>query len=263
MVTREEFLEKRLDDRDVVWERLRGKRIVVAGAGGEARERVLRNLAEMGSRGERGFLVETDLDKVERGDFVLLFAGRGGEDGRRGESEGVDREYGGGESGKKSWERGLGSWEETRENWDEVLSLVERMERLRLREPEAVLLVTGSEVYGKWFGEPRPLGEEELGYVCHTSRQDSVGQCMRTAEHFACRLAKEGLPVKVARLEGLPSGEGLPEVLEAVVSVLTAGRNGEVYNIPEPGKTGDSAHSPLRPAAVRMDGGKTERLKHI
>lgn len=258
MVTREVFLEKRLDDRDAVWERMKGKRIVVAGAGGEVQERMLRNLAEMGSRREQGFVVETDLENVGPGDYVLLFAARGREKNGGDGAASAD-----GERQRKSWERVSGSWEETEENWDAVLSLAERMESLGRREPEAVLLVTGGEVYGKWFGASRPLREEELGYLCHTSRQDSVGQCMRTAEYFACRLAGEGLPVKVARLESLPAGEGLAEVLSTVVSVLAEGRNGDVYNIPEPGKEEAFVHSPLRPVMVRMDGGKAERLKHI
>lgn len=250
--TGEKMPEKRLADREAVWERLDGKRIVVAGAAGEEQEKMLRNLAEIGSRREKGFAVEPGLEKAGPGDYVLLFANRGAA------AKSIAPK-----AGAASWAQASGSWEQTRADWDGMLSLAKEMEALRQAEPEAVLLITGSEVYGKSFGKAHPLREEELGYVCHAGRQDGAAQCMRTAEHFACRLAKEGLPVKAARMDSLPSGEELAGFLDTVMTVLLDGGIGEIYNIPAPEEARDGFHSPLRPMAIRMEGGKAERLKRI
>lgn len=272
---REELPEKRLDERDGLWDRFSGKRIVVAGAGGEEQEKMLRNLAAIGSRREKSFAVKSGFEKVGPGDYVLLFAHRGTASGKgkvsapenpgRGNMEGKSAHDRGDEAGRppKSWEQCSGTWEQTKASWDGMLSLAEELEAMRQAEPEAVLLVTGSAVYGKSFGKAHPLREEELGYVCHASRQDGTAQCMRMAEHLACRLAREGLPVKVARMDKLPSGEGLDEFLDTVMTVLLDGGVGEVYNIPAPEEARDGFHSPLRPMAIRMEGGKAERLKRI
>lgn len=138
--------------------------------------------------------------------------------------------------------------------------VLEQMEILSDQRPESVVLVSDVRVYGKSFGETKWRREEDMGYVCHTDRNDMGLQCMRTLEHLACRMAREGrLPVKVVRTQG---GKGLNEVLPTIletIQVLQAGKNGEIYNL-----TGNEAeedpHTPLEPMKIMVDAEKLEEL---
>lgn len=94
-----------------------------------------------------------------------------------------------------------------------------------------MLLISGNEVYGKCFGTPHALREEELGYISHTAGSDIRAQCMRTAEHFACALAQDGLPVRIGRMGQL--SEELPQgLLETCAKILLYGADAEIYNLP-------------------------------
>ena len=87
----------------------------------------------------------------------------------------------------------------------ELQSVLDGLKRLEQEPPKAAALLTGTEVYGKRYGTPRAVREEEMGYVSHLLSEDTGAFCMRTAEHMAARFAKEkGLPVKILRVFSFP-----------------------------------------------------------
>jgi hypothetical protein len=122
--------------------------------------------------------------------------------------------------------------------------------------PKSILLVSDTSVYGKLFGMPRRVREDELGYVCHTSDADMAAQCMRTAEHLCSRLAREkGMPIRIARVDwqsisdaetvqtsktemaqtaseqAMRADSGAACIASELLNVLKNGAAGEAYNL--------------------------------
>ena len=151
----------------------------------------------------------------------------------------------------------------------ELQSVLDGLKRLEQEPPKAAALLTGTEVYGKRYGTPRAVREEEMGYVSHLLSEDTGAFCMRTAEHMAARFAKEkGLPVKILRVFSFPEtpgGEdGMERLAEQAVWGLLYGTDGEAYNLPwEPGakKEETGERSALSPVPIRPDFGKWEQLR--
>lgn len=225
-------LKTRYLPQDGIWEQFAGRRIVLAKSDCLEQKVFADNLAALRTQQQDGFELVCGLEQAEPGDLVILFART---------SEGA-------------------------EAWEQTLALLEQLQAVKEHRPEAVLLLSGNEVYGKSFGVSCPQKEDELGYICHTSQTDIPAQCMRTAEHFACRLAaEEQIPVRIARIGELPSGEELHLVLEAAARVLLYGENGSIYNLPSTGAkseevSADRAGSPLIPSVLVTDTEKSERL---
>ena len=210
-------------------ERLSGARLVMAGCDGSRKQEFARNLAHMAKQNGVGLTVEemamsagnktvmsdgtavpTDsrAELPEAADYVMLFWNAEG-------SPGADDAYA------------------------QFFTLTEQMELLSGTKVKSVLLVSDYSVYGKCFGGTEKKSELQLGYVSHTSAQEIPLHCMRMAEHFACRLAREsGLRMKVVRAaEGL-SGEAQKAMILAAVKVMLDGVDGEIYNLP--GSAGDN-----------------------
>lgn len=229
-----------------IWNDLQGKRIVLAGVRSGEYELFLENLARIAARPEPLFCVQEGVETVQEGDLVILFAGpqAGGE-------------------------------------WIQELNVLEQLASLAKARTGAVLLVSTSAVYGKSFGCPHLLRENDIGYVGHAERGDLAAQCLRTAEHFAYRFAQENnVPVKIARMgmqdggaasagiSGAPGSVRTDILMEAAVKVLLYGAPGEAYNLPdgvgceaqEVRGAGGQTHSPLQPIPVRMDTEKLETL---
>lgn len=154
-----------------------------------------------------------------------------------------------------------------------VQELTEAIAQIQKVRPRAALFLSDTMVYGKLFGEQRLLKEDEIGYVCHTSKDDTAAQWMRTAEHLCARLAREeGLSIKIARADWehipvmLQAGEGSATILAVILELLKNGTAGEAYNIS--GLTSDvlvkkseecaKTRSPLAPMELFPDIGKAE-----
>lgn len=171
--------------------------------------------------------------------------------------------------------------------WQEMLDLAEMLELICSVKPQAVLLISDTRVYGKVYGKPHDLKEEETGYVCHTDPGDTAAQCMRTLEHLCSRLAREnGFPVRIVRADwncilgdrtaGKKNGCGTSEesageedrkagilpvnLAEDMIRVLKKGIPGEAYNLPGSYECGEERHSPLSPIPIILDTGKAGRL---
>ena len=141
--------------------------------------------------------------------------------------------------------------------------LMEQLQLLAARNPEAVLLITDCQVYGKQFGTEHSLKESELGFISHTAAAEISLQYMRMAEHLVCRLAEEEkMHVRVARQNLRTETENLEQVMEAVLRVLLYGEDGEIYNLPQSGKPWEYGEeddrSPLAPIKIVPDTGKTD-----
>lgn len=154
-----------------------------------------------------------------------------------------------------------------------VQELTEAIALIQKVRPRAALFLSDAMVYGKLFGKQRLLKEDEIGYVCHTSKDDTAAQWMRTAEHLCARLAREeSLSIKIARADWehipvmLQAGEGSATILAVILELLKNGIAGEAYNIS--GLTSDvlakkseecaKARSPLAPVELFPDIGKAE-----
>lgn len=123
------------------------------------------------------------------------------------------------------------SGSECLEQLDELMTEMEKIQKVG---PEAVVYISDSRAYGKSFGPQTDRKEDELGYVCHTSKDEIDHQCMRMAEHLVCRMAKEEqVPVKVVRLEHKPGARELYTMMPYILGVLLNGIPGEVYNVTE------------------------------
>lgn len=224
---------------------LAGRRIMVMGpeteAGYAAETEVIRGLQSLKKQYGAAFEIpersESGQNKVIRlGDFVILVRGSGCDP------------------------------------WRELLRLSELLEHLQKADPEAVLLLSDTGVYGKLFGTAHALKEDETGYVCHTDPEDGAAQCMRALEHLCGRMAREEkFPVKIARIPGedypgteAESGDETVCVRMAyhMLKVMLKGTPGEAYNLPGRGigLTGIPEHSPLSPIPVVPDTGKAGRL---
>lgn len=224
-------MEQRYYTPDAVWEELEGKRIILAGYEGRQKQDFMQNLTCVSGQKGLALAVSGQLDDVCPENFVFLFA---------------DMEDGGAP--------------------EMFLKLLKQLEGLVRTRPAAVVLVTDIRVYGKCFGTQHPLKEDELGYVCHTSKEEIPVQCMRQAEHLACRLAKEeGVNLKVVRAGRGQTGDALWRMIEAAVKVLLRGKPGEIYNLPAQEEEKCSGlpkggTSPLSPGPIMTDSGKVEGL---
>lgn len=237
-------MEHQYCSQNAPWEALEGKKIVLIGPDSPLKQAFMQNL--MCLSGQRGidFSVSGQMEDDDRGAYVFLFSGT--EDGIT--MEGMD-------------------------------GLTAQFEMLSKILPASAVLVSDERVYGKCFGKPSARKENELGYVCHTAKADIPVQCMRYAEHLACRLAREeGLPIKVVRAKHGQHGEAVQAALEAAVRVLLCGEPGEIYNLPVPegagavkedvGEAGQpdekgrqgAGGSPLSPMEIAVDSGKYRAL---
>lgn len=231
-----------------IWKSFVDRRIVLAGIDGPEYQAFFQRLVSVSQESGAGFRVLDGVENIQDGDYVLLFARPATPESRT-----IPKERSGTsarkrrEAGKKEnkdwrmpfeetehhtrWEKPSGIWKQAGADWEETLQLLVQMQGLAETKPAAVLLISGNEVYGKCFGTPHALKEEELGYVCHTAGSDIPAQCMRTAEHFACTLAQDRLPIRIGRmgplLEELPQG-----LLEACARILLYGADAEIYNLP-------------------------------
>lgn len=230
-----------------IWKSFADRRIILAGIDGPEYQAFFQSLVSVSQESGAGFRVLDGVENIQEGDYVLLFARpaaptRTTSKERSGVSARKRREAGKKENKDWStpfeenerhtrWEKPSGIWKQAGEDWEETLQLLAQMQSLTETKPAAVLLISGNEVYGKCFGTPHALRENELGYVCHTAGNDIPAQCMRTAEHFACALAQEQLPVRIGRmgplLEELPPG-----LLEVCARILLYGADAEIYNLP-------------------------------
>ena len=230
-----------------IWKSFTDRRIVLAGIDGPEYQAFFQRLVSVSQESGAGFRVLDGVENIREGDYVLLFARpaaptRALSKERSGASARKRREAGKKENKDWStpfeenkrhmrWEKPSGIWKQAGEAWEETLQLLAQMQSLTETKPSAVLLISGNEVYGKCFGTPHALRENELGYVCHTAGNDIPAQCMRTAEHFACALAQEQLPVRIGRMG--PLSEELPQdLLEACARILLYGADAEIYNLP-------------------------------
>lgn len=236
-----------MEAQDNIWQRFAGKRLVLAGVDGPEYQAFFQSLAGTSSRTGAGFRVVDGVENVLDGDYVLLFARPSGgrmTGGGAGDGKAARRPSRRGNpdweapfddpSAHYSWRKAPGSVKAAGEDWRELLGLLPQLRALTAVHPEAVLVISGNEVYGKCFGVPHPLKEAELGYLSHTDCDDAAAQCLRTAEHFACQLAAEQkLSVRVVRMGALGADEAVPsETLEACARVLLYGGDAQIYNLP-------------------------------
>ena len=149
--------------------------------------------------------------------------------------------------------------------WQELDEVLRCLQKLEQTHPCAVLLISDVLVYGKLFGVPHLLREQEIGYVSHTGAKDMAAQCLRTAEHLCCRMAREGkLPVRIVRAdwaqilsqeaEGRVDSPAVPEengrIAEELVRVLLCGTDGEAYNLALPDQMNKNALNENSAAAL-------------
>ena len=211
-----------------IWQKLEGKKLVVAGPESRQKQIFSRCLAQLNE--EKGaFSLGWELENAGKEDYVLLF--------------GVTEE---------------------KDSPAVLEKLLGQMELLAGKKTAGAVLISDNRVYGKCFGLPHRLKEEELGYICHTSVSETDLQCMRTAEHFAHRLAaEEAVPICVARGEETQTGKGTQRMIEAALKVLLLGKPGECYNLPgddTSAETEKEDRSPFLPVKILTDTEKTEKL---
>lgn len=137
------------------------------------------------------------------------------------------------------------------ENMEQLMALLDQLKELAGADILAAVLISDNRVYGKLFGNSHPLDTDEIGYICHTMPEDFLAANLRTAEHYACRLAREeGLNIRVARASGDCGEDAAGEMAEAAVRVLLEGAAGDVYNLPMHRPETPKAHSPLEPIPI-------------
>ena len=228
----------KIDRGTQIWSALEGRRIVLAGLNNEQRGIYAQNLAHIFRQKQINLTVSERIEETVQTDLVLVFAQLGN---------------------KGSAEKPAGSLTEN----GELQLLMEQLQLLAERKPEAVLLITDCQVYGKQFGTEHSLKESELGFISHTAAAEISLQYMRMAEHLACRLAEEEkMHVRTARQNLRTETENLEQVMEAVLRVLLYGEDGEIYNLPQSGKPWEYGEeddrSPLAPLKIVPDTGKTD-----
>lgn len=76
-------------------------------------------------------------------------------------------------------------------DWKEFEKTEKALSLLKKVHPREALLFSDAEVYGKVYGDPHPLKENELGYVCHTDLKETGKTCLRMAENLCFRLFQE------------------------------------------------------------------------
>lgn len=187
---------------EAIWKSFSEKGIVLAGIDGPEYQAFFQSLVRVSQTSRAGFRVLDGVENVQDGDYVLLFARptiaehlpsaqkkRSGAAARRrreaGKKENKDWSTPFEEAEHPAgWEKPSGLWKQAGEDWEETLQLLSQLQSLAKTRPAAVLLISGNEVYGKCFGTPHALREEELGYISHTAGSDIRAQCMRTAGAF-------------------------------------------------------------------------------
>lgn len=202
-----------------VGEELKGKKIILTGNECRLRQIFQENLVHIAGGQGAGFEVSLEFSGTDTDCYVLLFA-----------------------------------HPETMEQLQELLGLLKELAAAR---PRAAVLVSDNRVYGRIFGGSHPLGTGEIGYACHTMPEDIPVTNLRTAEHFACRMAREeGLNIRVARADDTQSGDMAAAMVEAAVRVLLEGEAGTVYNLPMQAPEDAELHSPLSPIPIITATGK-------
>lgn len=182
---------------EAIWKSFSEKGIVLAGIDGPEYQAFFQSLVRVSQTSRAGFRVLDGVENVQDGDYVLLFARptiaehlpsaqkkRSGAAARRrreaGKKENKDWSTPFEEAEHPAgWEKPSGLWKQAGEDWEETLQLLSQLQSLAKTRPAAVLLISGNEVYGKCFGTPHALREEELGYISHTAGSDIRAQCMR------------------------------------------------------------------------------------
>lgn len=196
-------------------------KLVLGGCSGRKRQEFTDNLTHLVRQHQVDITVADGPEQAKDGDYVLLFCGDS-ETAASWEQKKDDADRKDPENKKQSFD------------YPQMLFLAGQMEHLVKIHPQAAVLVSDYCVYGRSFGGTEKKKENELGYVCHTSAGEVSAQCMRTAEHLACRLAREnGLNLKVARTENNSSGDAGKQMIAAVLQVLLEGKSGEIYNLPD------------------------------
>lgn len=219
--------EKHLDTSEILWENLSGRKIILAGISNRQKESFWQSLTYKSSQMGEAFEISDDLEHAGENDYVFLFSGM--------------------------------------EHSSELNILLEQLKVLAQKKIASAVLMSDSRVYGKLFGTEHELAEHELGYVCHTSAKEQAAAGMRMAENLAYRLAEEGFPIRIVRMDAAHSGESLTgdaltAVLESAVKVLLWGTPGDVYNLPAQMKGEAAEHSPLSPMRVVTDASKLETI---
>lgn len=183
-----------------VCSRLKGKTICLCGSDERMKELMKHSLDEINGQNELMMQILTEKEVVpEKGKLILV--------------TGIIQ--------------GTGS-----ESLNQLDAQMAEMETIMKSEPEAVVYISDSRVYGKSFGPQISRNENELGYVCHTSMEEMELQCMRMAEHLVCRMAKEEqMPVKTVRLDRKAEEKELYELVPYILGVLLNGMSGEIYNV--------------------------------
>lgn len=198
---------RQTEDRGQIWSALNGRKLVLTGLDLEQRQFYMQNLVHRCHQKGIDLKISEELEEVTDQDLVLMFAEIKKEE---------QKEQTGGEA---------------------LQMLMKQMKILTLKKPAAILLISDRRVYGTQFGQKKNLKENEVGYIAHTSKEGADVQYMRMAEHLACRLAREEeLPIRVARQSLRKETENLEQMLDALISVLLYGADGEIYNLTESGK---------------------------
>lgn len=227
-----------------IWERLCRKRILLLGPESDMKQKFLQAFRNRKSE------ISEDAETMSSKDCVILF-------GFADRSSSAKKNA----AGKDPAGQAFGT-EDTAGGWELFASLTGILRRIEKVRPASVLFVSRSDVYGKLFGEFHPVRESDLGYVCHTNRQDQEAARLRMLENLCFRMAwEDGIAVKIARFpdEGCQDWE---RTAEQSAKVLLDGTAGEAYNI-EGSVRQPSAYetTALEPIKIVMDTGKAGKLE--
>lgn len=131
---------------------------------------------------------------------------------------------------------------------DELLGALSYLAKVR---PYRAALISDIRVYGALFGITHPPKEHELGYACHMREDERSITNLRTAEHFACRLAREeGLDIRVLRDAWNAREDEAPKRIAEAMKLLLDSERGQVYNLPGALREETEAPSPLSPVRL-------------
>ncbi len=230
-----------------VLDRLQGRRILVLGRESEIKTSLMEELKKMSRQTEARFEVSAQ-GEIAPEDYVILM----------GTAAAAPKQAQKRETQKYSWIREKKGKGEYLGSWMEFRTLTDTLQGIRGAKPAAVAFVSDSTVYGKLFGEPHSVREDEIGYLCHTDEDFQEAQSLRVAEHLCGRLAREdGINIRVARIQSPLQGDGdsldgIPDMAGSLLRVLIFGTAGEPYNIPGPRQIPGKAEklSPLSPNIV-------------
>lgn len=217
-------MEEKETMQNTIWNSLQNRQIVLTGLQNQDRELFGESLGSISSQASGGFSVIDGIERMKEGDFVLVFARAAAPEKKKKAS---------------AWSAEAQDWKLAEAAWEETRILLKELETLASKKAGSILLVSGNEVYGKSYGYRSAKKEEDLGYVCHTDCMDAAAQCMRMAEHAACRLAAEKqFPVRIVRIEKNVPPEEARRLPEEALRVMLLGEIGEIYNISGKATTG-------------------------